>query len=128
MNRKKSVTVKRKKKAAKSVSRKTLVKNVTKKIARKLVKRVSVRKKPKTSPVLGKVVHYYDRIGVAVLELRGTITLGDNVCFRRADDEFCQNVDSLQIDHVAVRSAKKGQDVGMKVMRQAEPGTLVLRA
>lgn len=106
-------------------SRKAVVRKAAKKVTKKLIKKATV--KAKGSPVLGKVVHYYDRIGVAVVELNGSVAVGDMVLFRRGDQENMQVVTSLHIDHVAVPSAKKGQDVGMKVDRKFESGTLMLK-
>jgi putative protease len=123
--KKKKPTAKKKilvKKKTLKRSGKTMARKITKKVTRKLVKKAA-----KKSPVIGKVIHYYDRIGVAVLELRDGIRLGDMVLFRRGDSEFMQVISSLHIDHVAVPSAKKGQDVGLKVDQKVEDGTLVLK-
>lgn len=74
---------------------------------------------------LGRVVHYYDRISVAILELNAPLSLGDMVRFQRGDLSMMQQVDSLQIDHTAVDKAKKGAVVGMKVQQRVESGTMV---
>lgn len=91
--------------------------------ARKLVK----AKVPKIK-IVGRVVHYYDRIQVAIVELASPIHLGDMVKIKHHGEEFMQNVDSLQIEHLAVEQAKKKQVVGMKVLMPVHEGALVLPA
>lgn len=76
--------------------------------------------------VLGRVVHYYDRIQVAIVELGAPLHLGDMVKIKDKTQEFVQNVDSLQIEHMAVEQAKKKQIVGMKVMMPVHEGALVM--
>lgn len=74
---------------------------------------------------LGKVTHFYDKIGVAVLELTGAIKIGDQVKFVKNEEEFEQTVDSLQLDRKEIKSAKKGDDVAIKVDKPVKTGTLV---
>jgi putative protease len=63
---------------------------------------------------VGKVVHYYDKIEVAVIKVLGTINVGDKIKFS-GKNEFEQEVKSMQIEHKQIETAKKGQDVGVKV-------------
>jgi putative protease len=63
---------------------------------------------------VGKVVHYYDKIEVAVIKVLGTINVGDKIKFL-GKNEFEQEVKSMQIEHKQIETAKKGQDVGVKV-------------
>ena len=75
---------------------------------------------------IGKVTHYYDKIGVAIVELNGTLSLGDKVKFvRGGEDLFEQEVDSIQIEHKKVDSAKKGDVIGMKVNEKVGEGAEV---
>jgi len=76
---------------------------------------------------IGKVVHYFDKIGVAIVELSKALKVGDTVTFKRGEQEFEQVVDSMQIDHVGVEKAKKGQVIGMKVSEPVKEGTEMLR-
>lgn len=64
---------------------------------------------------VGVVSHYYDKIGVAVVDLTSTLKVGDKVKFAKEDEEFSQEVTSMQVEHEQVQSAKKGQSVGLKV-------------
>lgn len=110
-----------------AAKRKIVAKKVMKKVSKKLVKKVHAKQK-KIPGMIGKVVHYYDRIGVAILDLTAPVAVGDILLFKRGQLEFVQPVDSLQIDHVAVMKAAKGKVVGLKVSQVAEPGTVALKA
>ncbi len=77
---------------------------------------------------LGKVVHYYDRLGVAIVELQKSLKVGDIVLFRRGEEEFAQPIDSMQIDRASVVKAKKGDAIGIKVTRPIKEGALVMAA
>lgn len=75
---------------------------------------------------IGKVSHYYDKAGVAILDLdSGSIKVGDSLKFKHGEDEFTQTVESLQVDHNAVDSVKKGDSFGLKVDQAVKVGTLV---
>lgn len=77
---------------------------------------------------LGKVVHYYDRLGVAIIELQKALKVGDIVLFQRGGQEFAQPIASIQIDHESITKAKKGDAIGLKVTQPVKEGTLVLPA
>ena len=64
---------------------------------------------------IGKVTHYYGNIGVAIVELSGKLSVGDKVKFSHGDKEIEQTVESMQIEHKEIDSAKKGDVVGVKV-------------
>ena len=75
---------------------------------------------------IGKVVHYYDKLGVAIIDLAtGALKVGDEVKFKRADEEFSQKVESLQVDHKDVDAVKKGDSFGLKVDQPTKVGTEV---
>jgi hypothetical protein len=76
--------------------------------------------------MLGRVVHYYDKIGVAIIEVISPITVGDTVKFRHGESEMEQPVMSMQIEHAPVAKAKKGDVIGLKVMAKLPDGTMVL--
>ena len=77
---------------------------------------------------VGKVTHYFDNLGVAVLKLDGTIAVGDRIEFRRGEDKlFEQEVSSLQIDHESVKKAGKKNDVAMKVEGKVRVGVEVYK-
>lgn len=75
---------------------------------------------------VGVVTHYYDKIGVAVVDLTSTIHTGDVIKFSGSTD-FSQTVTSLQVEHEKIETAKKGDTVGLKVEQNVKPGDEVLK-
>jgi len=77
---------------------------------------------------VGKITHYYDKIGVAVCELSGDLAVGDKIKFSRGGEElFTQEVSSLQVEHEQLKSAKKGDIVGLKVDSEVKEGAEVFK-
>ena len=77
---------------------------------------------------IGKVSHYYDKIGVAIIDLDAGLAVGDKIKFvRGGEDLFEQNVDSIQIEHNKVESAKKGDVVGIKSTEAVKDGAEVYK-
>ncbi|MBI2334267.1 hypothetical protein HYU96_00515 [Candidatus Daviesbacteria bacterium] len=75
---------------------------------------------------IGKVVHFYDKLGVAIVDLAsGGLKIGDEVKFKRGEEEFNQKIESLQVDHESVEKVKKGDSFGLKVDKPTKPGTEV---
>ena len=70
---------------------------------------------------IGRVDHYYDKINVAIVEVLGTIALGDQIRFGGSCD-FSQSVTSLQTEHRQIQEASKGQIVGLKVDQPVKKG------
>jgi multidrug efflux pump subunit AcrA (membrane-fusion protein) len=76
---------------------------------------------------IGKVTHYYDRIGVAVVALTAELKLGDTIAFRGHNTEFVQPVSSVEIDHQKVESAGPGAEVAVKVDDRVREGDSVFK-
>lgn len=77
---------------------------------------------------IGRVTHYYDKIGVAVLELSSELKVGDKIKFvRGGEDLFEQEVGSIQMEHQTVDRAKKGADIGLKVDEEVKDGAEVFK-
>jgi putative protease len=68
--------------------------------------------------LIGEVTHFYNRIGVAVVDLSGSIEIGDQVHFFGRSTDFRQQVQSMQIEHQPVSEAGKGQEIAVKVERR----------
>ena len=77
---------------------------------------------------IGTVSHYYDKIGVAIVELSAQLAKEDKVKFARGgEDMFEQVIDSIQIEHKQVESAAKGESVGIKVSEPVKEGAEVYK-
>jgi len=74
---------------------------------------------------IGTVTHWYDKLGVAVIKLTGKLSKGDEIMVQKGAEEFEEKVESLQIDHKAVVSAKKGDDAAIKLSQRAKEGAAV---
>ncbi len=75
--------------------------------------------------LIGKVIHYYDKIGVAIVRLNKKLAIGDRVKFVQGDNVFEQDIQSMQIEHASLTEAKPKSEVGIKVDQTAKVGTLV---
>lgn len=81
-----------------------------------------------TEKEIGKVTHWYDKIGVAVVKLSGPLKVGDQIKIRRGDVESDDTVGSMQIDHEDVKSGKKGDEVAIKLNHKAKEGSVICPA
>jgi len=75
--------------------------------------------------LVGKVIHYYDKIGVAVIKLEKSLKVGDRVKFVHGENSFEQTIESMQLEHVQVQEGKKGHEVAIKVDKEVKSGTLI---
>lgn len=89
--------------------RKAIKKRPVKKVP---ARKVSAAKKPK---VIGIVTHYFPKVRAAVVKLKAPLSVGDTVKFKGHTTDFTQTVTSMQIDHVPVKQAKKGAEIGLLV-------------
>jgi translation initiation factor IF-2 len=64
---------------------------------------------------IGKITHFFSKIGVAVIELKKPLKVGDTIAIKGPTTDFEQEVDSMQIEHENVKEAKAGQSIGLKV-------------
>jgi len=74
---------------------------------------------------VGKVIHYYDKIGVAVVRFEKPVRVGDTIQFKGANTDFNQEIASMQVDHKNIDSVKKGEEAGMKVDSRVREGDMV---
>lgn len=81
----------------------------------------------KKNKTLGKVVHFFDKISVAVIMLEGSVKVGDKVKITRGEESFEETVGSMQINHQEVGSATRGQEVAIKISRPTKSGAMVYK-
>jgi len=65
---------------------------------------------------VGKISHFFGKINVAVVELTNTLKVGEEILIEGPATSVRQKVESMQIEHENVETAKKGQSIGMKVV------------
>ncbi len=77
---------------------------------------------------IGRVIHYYSHLGVAVVSLdKGALQVGDVIHIKGHTSDFRQVVDSMEIEHQTVTRAVPGDDFGMKVAEHAREHDVVYR-
>jgi len=77
--------------------------------------------------LVGKISHYYSKIGVAVVEVTDGLKVGDEISIEGATTNFRQTVDSMEIEHKQIKVAKPGDSIGMKVVNKVRDGDSVFK-
>jgi putative protease len=88
---------------------------------------VSWRRFETMETIIGKVTHYYPKIGVAAVILEDHLATGERIHIHGAHEDFHQTVTSMEYDHTSIPEASKGLDVGIKVIRKVHEGDIVFR-
>ena len=70
---------------------------------------------------IGRITHYYDHIGVGIVELSDAVKVGDTIHIKGHSSDFTQNVESIQIEHANVPEAKSKDVIGIKVASKVHP-------
>ena len=65
---------------------------------------------------IGVVLHYYSKAGVAAIKLDDALKVGDKIHIKGHTTNFDEVINSIQIEHNEVNTAKKGDDIGIKVI------------
>ena len=64
---------------------------------------------------IGKVTDYFRKIGVAAIDItQGELSVGDTIHIKGHTTDFTQVVESMQIEHENVQTAKAGDSIGIK--------------
>lgn len=78
---------------------------------------------------VGKVIHYFPKIGVAIIEIsEGSIKIGNEIQIKGHTSDFTQKVESMQIEHENVEIAIPGHVVALKVKEPARANDLVIKS
>ena len=65
---------------------------------------------------IGFVKHFFNNINIAVLQIiNGELKIGDTIHIVGAHTDLTQTVDSMEIDRKPIKTAKPGDDIGLKV-------------
>ncbi|MEK6873731.1 MAG: translation elongation factor-like protein [Nanoarchaeota archaeon] len=74
---------------------------------------------------VGTVKHFFDKVQVAVIELSGTLSVGDKIHVVGSTTNFEQKIKSMQIEHKAITKAKNKDSIGLKVDDKVRPNDKV---
>ena len=77
---------------------------------------------PGEGKLIGKVSHYYNNIGVAIIEISAVLKAGDNIRIIGGEVDFEQIVESIEVDHKKVKAAKAGEMIGLKIGEKVREG------
>ncbi|MCX7926979.1 MAG: hypothetical protein N2606_02455 [Candidatus Omnitrophica bacterium] len=76
---------------------------------------------------LGEITHYFPKVSAAVITLRDTLSIGDTIHIKGHTTDFTQVVTSMQINHVPITTAKKGDEIGLQVNARVRRGDSVIK-
>jgi len=108
--------------------KKAVVKKVAKKAGKEPAGGCCCGAKEVEGKLVGKVSHYFSNIEVAVIDLTAPLKEGDTIrVVGGQETDFEQKIASMQIDHKEVKSAKKGDSVGMKINDKVHEGYKVYK-
>jgi len=88
-------------------------------------KKKKIVRKKKGPQSLGAVTHYFKKINVAVIKLKASLKVGNYIRFKTSNGEFTQIVDSMQVNHKNIMGARKGSEIGLKVLHEVKEGDAV---
>ncbi|MEK6936545.1 MAG: hypothetical protein AABW58_00570 [Nanoarchaeota archaeon] len=126
MTKKKSV---KKTKKIRKVSRVKKARKSRPKITKiKRTKTTKAQTKKVSGKLIGEIVHFYDNILVGVVKLKDSLNVGDRIKVEGHGKSFMQNVNSMQVEHKSIKTARKGQEIGLKVSSPVKRKDLVYKA
>jgi len=130
----KKLTKKTVKKTIKKAPKKTIKKSTKKLIKKKTHKRKPILKKklvkkPAKSEgnLIGLIIHYFPHVQAAVIKVKKPLNNGDTVKIKGHTTDLTQTVSSMQIDRVEIQTAKKGDEIGLKVSSRVRQGDKVYK-
>lgn len=127
----KKKTIKKAKKQPKRLPKRKTTPTKSKK-KQKSVKSKKITKR-RTKPLLpankvvGKVTHYFPKVNAAVIKMKSPINVGENIWIKGHTTDFKQGIVSMEIEHVAINSAKKGDEIGLLVNSRVRQGDIVYK-
>ncbi|MFH1822500.1 MAG: hypothetical protein ABH830_02250 [Patescibacteria group bacterium] len=77
--------------------------------------------------LVGRISHLFGQIGVGVIDLTGSLKVGDEIRIKGATTDLEQTVDSMQVDKKPVEKAGKGKSIGLKVSDKVRVGDEVYK-
>ena len=75
---------------------------------------------------IGKITHYYGKLGVAIIKLQDELKLGDRIRIEKGERVIDQEVVSLHKNYQPVERAGAGDEVGVKVAEKTQEGAIVV--
>ena len=77
--------------------------------------------------LIGEISNYFEQVKAAAIKLSAPLKVGDKIRIRGGETDFEETVKSMQIDRVPVKSAKKGEEIGILVSQKVHKGYKILK-
>jgi hypothetical protein len=77
--------------------------------------------------MVGKVICYYPKIGIAAVILEDYPATGDRIHICGSYDDVHQSVTSIENEHIPIRETDRGQDIGITGKERVHGGDVVFR-
>lgn len=77
---------------------------------------------------VGTIFKYFSKISVAAVEVTNDcLVIGEDIHIKGKDTDFKQEIESMQIDGKEVDDVPAGKSVGLKVIKDVNPGDKVYK-
>jgi putative protease len=76
---------------------------------------------------IGRITHYFTKIGVGVVELSDEVKVGDKIVIEGPTTSFEQEITSMQIENESVDVAKAGESIGLEVKDRVRESDIVYK-
>lgn len=77
---------------------------------------------------IGEVSHYFPKVRAAAVKiLKGGVRVGDEIYIKGHTTDFKERIASMQLDHISITDAKKGDEIGLLVKSRVRIGDSVYR-
>ncbi len=77
---------------------------------------------------IGRVINFYEKTSIAIVELDGTLAVGDRIKFSREGNFVCeQKVELIQMGYKKLDSATRGDVVGLKTNEETQKGDEIFK-
>ncbi|MBU4284697.1 translation elongation factor-like protein [Patescibacteria group bacterium] len=96
-------------------------------MAKEIKKTKKTTEKTAKEQLVGKIIHYYDKINVGIIEVSKALKKGDKIHIKGNTTDFEEDVKSMQVEHEQIDKAKKGDVIGMAVKEKVREGDLVYK-
>jgi putative protease len=76
---------------------------------------------------IGVITHFYSKISVAIIDLEDTLNEGEMIEISGPTTKLQMAASSIQIEHENVKTAKKGQSIGLQVPEKVKENDVVYK-
>ncbi|MEI8349075.1 MAG: hypothetical protein WCI77_02880 [Candidatus Omnitrophota bacterium] len=74
---------------------------------------------------IGTITHFFGHISVGIIKLSSPLATGATIHIKGSHDDFTQVVSSMQYDHRDITYAKRGLEIGIKVIKPVHENDIV---